>query len=63
MITKELPVGVITPFKDDYLYRDSYNQVWLIRRRDEPFIPLTISLYEKLTEPIGVLESLLRKKS
>lgn len=53
--------GVMLPVNDYFLYRDSYNQVWKLTRSTSPYTPFTISLHEKLTEPIGYLESLLRK--
>lgn len=44
-----LPVGQLIPDKDDWLYRDSYNQVWRVVRNNDFYIPLRISLEEKLT--------------
>lgn len=58
----ELQVGLMIPTIDgDWLYRDSYNQVWKIVRTSDPYIPLRIELHEKLTEAISPLEALLRK--
>lgn len=61
MNLQELQVGVIIPFKEDWIYRDSYNQVWILRRRTDPFIPIIIELHEKLTHAITDFEKIIRK--
>lgn len=53
--------GIMLPINEDFLYRDSYNQVWKLIRTDNPHIPFTIELYETLNPPISPFEHLIRK--
>ncbi len=39
---------VMVPTNENWLYRDAFNQVWLIRPTDDRRIPFTVELYETL---------------
>lgn len=59
---KDLPVGQMIVHEANWLYRDSFNRVWLLRRRPEDYIiPIGIELVEDLSPPIDSLERILRK--
>jgi hypothetical protein len=49
MDLKSLIPECIIEHEDYWFYLDSYNQVWKIIRHTDPYLPLRISLHEKLT--------------
>ena len=61
MTTREILPGEMVHHNDDFLYRDSYNQVWLVRRNSDAHLPLRIELFQKLTPPVTDTELFFRR--
>jgi hypothetical protein len=53
--------GIMVPYEGNWFYRDSYNQIWVIRRESHPALPITVSLFKNLNPEISSFEKMFRE--